>query len=173
MDLPALAGTPDGGRDVGDCFLSEVVWRRESWADIEPDIVSLLPQHHKELALYQDDIALEPDFSFYTTMDEAGRTCVVAGRQDGRLVGYAIYFTRNHPHYKSVKWAVSDVFWLHPDYRRFGHGRAMFDKVEEELKKMGVAVLHTTFKTDHPAAGSLLAAMGHTLVEQGYSKKIG
>jgi GNAT superfamily N-acetyltransferase len=152
--------------------VSEVVWRRERYPEIIDDIKVLLPMHHKELALYQDDVPLEPDYTVYARLDASNAMCIVAGRLDGALVGYAIYVVKRHPHYTSKKWAASDIFWLAPEYRRFGAGKAMFEKVEEELKGMGVAVMHTTYKTEHPAAGYLLTSLGHAHIENGHSKKI-
>lgn len=152
--------------------MTEVVFRRERYPEIIEDIKALLPLHWKELALYQDNVPLEPDYTVYARLDASNAMCIIAGRVDGKLVGYAIYVVKRHPHYTTKRWALSDIFWLAPEYRRYGSGRAMFEKVEEELKVMGVDVCHTTFKVDHPAAGMLLATMGHAHVEQGYSKKL-
>lgn len=139
-------------------------------ADAEP----LLPKHWQELALYQDDIPLQPDLAFYKRAAFAGMCHVWTVRQksDNALVGYAVYFIKAHHHYAGHKWAISDIFWLHPDYRRGGYGKELFATVERDLKELGVAVMHSTLKTEHPAAAFVLEALGHKKVEVGYSKKL-
>lgn len=153
--------------------MNDLFFRRENYAEIITDIKRLLPSHWQELALYKDDIPLDPDFELYSRAAAAGHAVIVAARAaTGELRGYAIYFTKKHHHYQNHQWAVSDIFWLHPDDRNIGNGRALFGCVEEELKKAGVDVIHTTLKVSHPAAKFLLESMGHTLVEYGLSKKL-
>lgn len=153
--------------------MNDLFFARESYDQIIADIKRLLPSHWQELALYKDDIPLDPDFDLYRKADAAGLCVIVAARTaDGELRGYALYFIKAHHHYQGHKWAVSDIFWLHPDDRNIGNGRLLFDTVEKELRAAGIDVMHTTLKVSHPAAKFLLESMGHTLVEYGLSKKI-
>jgi GNAT superfamily N-acetyltransferase len=147
---------------------------REHYSEYINDIKVLLPQHWKELALYQDDIPLAPDYDFYKRADFAGMLAFFAIRhvESHDLVGYAVYFIKAHHHYLGQRWAISDIFWLHPDLRNGGVGKWMFAYVENELKKLGAVVMHTTLKKEHPAAAYVLEALGHTQVELGYSKKL-
>jgi len=152
---------------------SEVHLLRESYGEIISDIQRLLPEHWKELALYREDIPLDPDFSLYARADQIGMCAIFGLRTNNHdLVGYAIYFVRPHHHYKAHKWAISDIYWLHPDYRTLGIGKRMFAEVEEHLRRMGVSVMHTTLKSEHPEASFVLQALGHHQVEIGYSKKL-
>lgn len=153
--------------------MTEVVFQRVKFRDVIEEAKPLLVEHHKELALYQDDIPLAPDYEFFARADDAGAAVVITGRTgDGKLVGYALYFVKEHHHYLGHRWGVSDLFWLAPELRHYGNGRAMFEKIETELKAAGVAVCHTTLKVSNPAAKFLLESMGHTLVEFGLSKRL-
>lgn len=154
---------------------AEIEIKRERYADFIDDVKALLPSHWKELALYQDDIPLAPDYDFYRRADFSGMLVFMAMRtkQERLLVGYAVYFIKAHHHYIGHRWAVSDIFWLHPDYRNLGFGRALFEAVEVQLKELGVDVVHCTLKTAQPAAGFVLEKLGFSKVEVGYSKLIG
>ncbi|HKS73541.1 MAG TPA: GNAT family N-acetyltransferase [Terriglobales bacterium] len=153
--------------------MSEYTFQTERYRDVAEELKVLLPLHWKELALYQDDISLDPDYDFYSRLDEIGGMAMFTVRKDGELRGYAVYFVRPHPHYKSAKWAVADIFWLHPEDRRGNIGHKLFGTVERGLAEIGVNVMHTTTKVHSPAAGFLLESMGHAMVEKGYSKRIG
>lgn len=154
--------------------MSDLYFQRENYGQIVHDIKALIPSHHQELALYQDSIPLDPDYLFFKRADDAGLCVIISARtrNEDILRGYAIYFIKNHHHYSMHKWGTSDLFWLHPDERNVGNGRALFEEVERALRQMGVTVMHTTLKTSHPAAKYLLESMGHTLVEFGLSKRL-
>ena len=151
---------------------SDLIVRRERYAEIIDDIKALLPSHWQELALYQDDVPLDPDFEMYRRVDDAGMLAIFAVRDERELVGYAIYFVKPHHHYMGHKWAVSDIYWMDPRYRRLGHGRKMFQGVEDGLRAMGVDVMHTTLKAEHPEPAFVLETLGHARIEFGYSKRL-
>lgn len=148
------------------------VYARETYDEAVRDIAPLLREHHLELALYQEDVPLDPDFSFYEAADKAGLTRIYTARIGGRMVGYAIYVVRLHPHYRTHRWAICDIVFVHPDHRNLGVGNGLYDFIETDLRKGGPIVLHTTSKSGHPELGALLAMRGHALVELGYSKRL-
>jgi GNAT superfamily N-acetyltransferase len=146
----------------------------ESYDQIIGDIKALLPSHWREIALYQDDIPLEPDYEMYKKIYDAGMLVIYAVRkfETGTLIGYALYFVRPHMHYSKHRWAVSDIFWLDPKYRNVGLGMFLFAFIERDMKEHGVAVMHTTLKTAHPEASFVLENLGHQKIELGYSKRL-
>ena len=148
------------------------IYTREAYEEVIDDIVTLLPEHHAELALYQDAIPLEPDLEFYRAASAANILRIYTARLGQDLIGYAIYLTRFHPHYKSHRWAVCDIVWIAPEHRNVGVGQGLYDFLERDLRKDGPVVIHTTAKAGHPELGFLLGMRGHALVEMGYSKRI-
>ena len=148
-------------------------FKRETYQTLAEDIKTLMTRHHRELALHQDSIPLNPDWEFYERLDNLGFLIPISARNEaGVLRGYAVYLMKEHPHYKTNSWAISDMFWLDPEERNIGNGRLLFETVENELKRLGVSVMHTTLKSSHPAAKYLLESMGHELVEYGLSKRL-
>lgn len=153
--------------------MTDLTLSRVRYRDVIDEAKPLLAEHHKELALYQDDIPLNPDYELFGRADDAGMAITIIARDAaGKLVGYAYYFLKKHQHYLEHAWAVSDLFWLAPEHRRLGNGKALFKFIETELTAAGADVMHTTLKVSNPAAKYLLETMGHQTVEFGLSKKL-
>lgn len=174
-------------------MIGDVVFRREALSEGLEEAKPLLARHWRELALNQDRFPLDPDYFAYLKRERAGGVRAYSVRTPGgALVGYAIYFVQRHLHYRTVKYAISDVFWLSPTLRtrrsRFVRmlrrirywllpgaiqqtiGARFFSFIESELKREGVHVMHTTYKVEHPAAGRVLSLLGHRRIEAGHSK---
>lgn len=149
-----------------------ITFARETYAQMIEDVKPMLAEHWRELALYQDDIPLDPDYEFYERAEAIGLIRAYTARKVGALIGYAVYLVRFHPHYRGHRWASADIVWMHPDYRRFGAGNALFDFIESDLTAEGPCVIHTTTKVAHPELSMLLLARGHEHVENGYSKRL-
>lgn len=152
---------------------SFITFQSERFDDVVEEVTPHLLKHWEELAQNKEAIPLEPDYEAYSNLEKSGRLLVCTCRDNGRIVGYACYFVLpRHPHY-NAPWAIADIFWLAPEYRRLNIGTGLFGEVEQALRERGVLVMHTTFKVEHPAAGFLLYKLGHTLIEHGYAKFLG
>ena len=145
----------------------------EKFSDVLPELRELIPLHWAEIAVHKD-IPLDPDFDLYGKLAELGVFRLYTARTDnGKLIGYAGFFVRaGHMHYKGHTWAASDVIWLHPDYRQEGIGTALAGFWDEQLKLLGVHVVHVTAKVEHPALAYMLRGVGYKVVEAGYDKRL-
>ena len=74
----------------------------------------------------------------------------ITARDEGKLVGYSIFFITNHLHYKSTVYANNDLLYLHPDYRKGSLGIKFIKASEIYLKNRGVAKIlwHIKFNKD-------------------------
>ena len=143
----------------------------EPYAAVVEDIKPLLSAHHQELALYQDEIPLAPDFTQYERACSSGLMRIYTAREDGRLIGYAIFvITPRHSHY-AHRWAVNDIFWIDPEYRNFGNGNGLCDFLEEDMRRDGPVVIHIETKISAPALAVLLGMRGYSLVGPSFSKR--
>ncbi len=147
-----------------------LAYEEETFSTCIADARPLLEFHWRELARNRDRIPLDPRYESYITAEEKNQLCIGTVRDDGALVGYACYVVECNLHYGGYAWAVSDIFWLHPDYRGKGFGDRLFRFIEDRLRRRGVAVMHTTYKIEHPAAGRTLERLGHKPIEIGCSK---
>lgn len=119
-------------------------------ADIENvfnETIELLKLHWQEVAIYKDRRPLDPDYDFYRKMSKAKQFVGVWARSEGKVIGYAGYFLREHPHYKTWKMAVSDIYFVAPEYRTPFVAIGLFRKAEEYLRTLGVrSVVNETKK---------------------------
>jgi hypothetical protein len=77
--------------------------------------------HWREITHYAD-IPLDPDIDTYNTMEVIGALRCFTAREQGRLVGYAVFFIRHNLHYRSSLQAMQDVLFVLPEHRgRVGH----------------------------------------------------
>lgn len=91
---------------------------RERLTDCLDDIKPLLASHWREVALYQEQVPLAPDFEQYLKLDAAGAVVTVTARDNGILIGYSVFFLRIHLHYSSCLVASNDVLFLDARYRK-------------------------------------------------------
>lgn len=136
------------------------------------EIRPIFDEHHAELALYQGDIALDPDYEIYKALEARNSLAIYTVRLKGELVGYAVYFIRPHHHYRTAKWAMSDVILVRKAHRNYGLGGGLFNFLERDLKASGADVIHTMTKTAHPELARLLESRGHAQAEVSYSKRL-
>lgn len=145
---------------------------RERYGEVIDDIKPLLAEHHRELALYQDDIPLDPDFDLYEQLDRSGVLRVYTARDNGRLIGYAIFVVRErHGHY-AHRWAVNDILFIVPERRTLGVGSGLFDFFEADLREGGPVVVHIETKAEHPELAFLLQSRGYGMVGPSFGKRL-
>lgn len=149
-----------------------IAFQRETWAQFRSDAEKLFPLHWRELALDQDVIKIDVDHEAYLKLDELGRLYVCTAREDGRLIGYSIFFLMHHFHYKSAGlMAMADMYYVLPGYRRGGIGARLFIAAEKGLRELGVIRMHTSSKVaqDHT---ELFERLGWKLTDYTYSKLV-
>ncbi len=148
-----------------------VTYAVEPFALFYAEARDLLYAHYLEVAVNQD-IPLDPDTDFYHSAEKLGLLATYTARDDGKIVGYSLYFFRpRHPHYR-VGWATNDIIYVTPECRRQGVANDLLEFAEAGLKKLGAAVVHTDAKTEHPELGRLLKSRKYRHTEDGYTKRL-
>jgi GNAT superfamily N-acetyltransferase len=155
---------------------AQAVVCKESYAQLAPDIRGLLPDHWRELALFQDEIPLAPDWGAYERGMAVGLVHAWAVRDwpGGDLIGYAIFqLLRRHAHYDHA-WAVNDILWVRPDRRNLGIGNALCDAFERGLAELvgGPVVIHIDTKAHAPELAALLESRGYGIVGASLARRI-
>lgn len=167
--------------------------QRETYDSVIGEIKPLLERHWQEVARNKELIPLDPRYEAYRHADISGSLRIYTVRAEGILIGYAVYFIHTHFHYQQNLWALSDIYWVDPYFRRsrniplwalyvpvirwFFRGRnrprvgeMLFKFAEKCLTNDGVTVMHTTSKCANPAAKYVLEKLGHSLIEFGHAK---
>ena len=135
------------------------------------EALPLFKRHYEEIAKYKD-IPLEVDLETYARIEAAGGLRCYSARDAGRLVGYVIFFVKNHPHYASTLFASQDVLYLDPDYRKGMTGLRLIRFADRQLEAEGVQVVTQHVKT-YADFGPLLERLGYEKVETVYMRRLG
>lgn len=151
--------------------MSGTVFAVERWRDVRPEMLPLLQRHWREVALNHAAVPLDIDEERYADLDEAGALHILTARRDGALIGYHVAIISGHLHYKSTLHGITDVYWIAPECRHGVTGMRMFQRVEAELKALGVRKLFTATKL-HMDQGPLFERLGYHPVERLYAKII-
>lgn len=152
-----------------------ITYQTEPFLSVIAEAEPLIRAHWEEIARNKDTIPLNIDRIAYAKMDQRGQLLICTARDNGQIIGYAVYFIlpHGHVHYRGTPWAESDIFWLAPDCRGHRIGLELFQFTEKMLAERGVRVMHTRSKDEHPAAARLLEGLGHVRIESVYAKVLG
>lgn len=145
-------------------------YAREALADVRAEIAPLLEAHWREIAHYQD-ILLDPDWEFYAAIEELGRLRIFTARDDGRLVGYGVFFVSPNRHYRASIQAAQDILFVHPDYRGRTCGARLIKFCDEQCRAENIQVIYHHIKAAHDF-GPLLIHCGYELVDLIYAKRL-
>ena len=149
--------------------MTDVAFQVERVTDILDEVKPLLEMHWREIALYQDQFPLNPDYEKYKSLDAAGVVHIVTARIGGELIGYYISFIMPHMHYRDCIVAMNDILFLKKEYRQGRTGMKLIAFAEQDLKRTGVKRIMMHVKTTHDF-GQLLERMGFTNTERTFEK---
>ena len=152
--------------------VSNITYQVELLADCLDEMKPLLENHWEEIALNKDKIKLNPDYDKYLEIEKLGMVHVVTARDSLRMIGYFISIVSPHMHYSDHIYAVNDILFISPEYRRGEVAAGMFTFAEDALKNEGVSVITFSMKTDYPF-DELAVYLGYRKVEYVYSKFVG
>lgn len=136
------------------------------------ELKPLFPVHWAELALDQDKVPLDPEYSIYLERDRRGEVLFVTAREDAAIVGYYVGFVAPGLHYRTCLTLIGDIWYVTPGARGAALGASLFKEVQRLAKARGVARMFTGTKL-HKDAGFLLEQLGHSEVERYYSLWLG
>jgi GNAT superfamily N-acetyltransferase len=141
----------------------------EDWLEALPELRMLFNEHWEEIALDQDSIKLEPDYTTYANLAVSDALHLVTARADGLIVGYHLSIIKPHLHYKSSLTCFTDVFFLKKDYRKGVIGYKLIKFFRDSVKEKGVQKVYMGTKL-HLDLGPLLERLGFTPIERIYSQ---
>lgn len=143
----------------------------ESWTLISGEIEEVAASHWEDLALDKLHFERDLDHEQYLVLEKMGRLHVVAARDGGKLVGYAVWFVMpHHLHYMSSgKVALADMYFILRGYRKGGLGVRLFNESERGLKELGVIRAHASCKV-HEDHTKMFGLMGWAHTDNTFSK---
>ena len=148
-----------------------ITYQVEDWHQCLPEMEAMWPLHWEEVAGDKDVIKLEPHYKMYDDIYRSGQMHVVTARCDGKLIGYHVSIVRPHLHYKSSLSSYTDLYFIHPDYRKGMTGVNLFRFTEKSLKQRGVQKMFTGTKLSLDM-GRIFERLGWRETERLYTKVI-
>lgn len=148
-----------------------LVFRVERYEDIETELVAIYPEHYEELAVNKHRKRLNPDYETYHAMARMGVLHIPTARDavTGELVGYFIFIIRQNVHYKDIRTAYNDIFFLRKAYRRGHNGLRFVRFVLDSMKARGVDEVYCGTKL-HNDFGPIFERFGFAPIERIYTK---
>lgn len=139
--------------------------------ELAEEVKPLLRQHWEEIANHKEHIPLDVDFDTYYRLQTDKKLIVLTVRDAGLLVGYAAFFLLYTCHYKSSLFALNDVIWLHPDYRKGSAGLRLIAACENVIARTEAKKISWHVK---PVNGmrAILEARGYVLEELSLGKAL-
>jgi hypothetical protein len=127
------------------------------------DLPPLFERHYQEIARDKDVIPLAPDWDSYYAMDLQGTLHILTARWRGKLVGYIFNIVGWHQHYVTTRYAHTEMFWLHRDFRKGWLPVRFLSENLAGLKAREVKITTICFKLHFQDArvGKLLQRLGY------------
>ena len=144
---------------------------RERAQDVMAEMRPLLEAHGAEVGPF--DLPLDIDFDRYVQADEADILRIYTARVNDVLVGYAIYFLLFGTHFKSVRSAFEDGFYITPAARASGLWMQLLIFAERALKADGAKLISQHQKVQYPQFAIGLAALGYEHIDNVWGKRLG
>jgi hypothetical protein len=127
----------------------------EPFHEIAADVCERIPAHFAENKHYGKP---NLDWDYYLQSSYAGQCKAVTIRDDGKLVGYTIFFITNDPDRKHVLQATNSGIFVDDDYR----GKAsiqLLKKADAYMKDLGAQEINYLIKDDR--IGKLLSRQAY------------
>lgn len=137
--------------------------------DFIEEIKPIVEKHSAEIDRYLDKIELSPAYDKYIELYQNGLLHCYTVRDDGILIGYYVSIILPHMHYSKDLYAINEILYVDPDYRKSEVAGEMFSRVESIYRDKGVSVMLFNMKTDHKFSG-LADSLGFDEAEVVYSK---
>lgn len=148
-----------------------ITYQREEWHACLEEMEALWPLHWEEVAGDKDVIKLEPNYAMYDSLVSTGQLHLITARADGKLIGYHVSIVRPHLHYVNSLSAFTDMYFIHPDFRKGMVGVNIFRAAEKSLKQRGVQKMFTGTKLSLDM-GRIFERLGWKETERLYTKVI-
>ena len=149
---------------------TEVTFALESISTALADgLEDMLIEHWQEVEQQQDVMPLAVNWPLYLMLERTGVYKAVAARLGAKLVGYAAYFVQPPLHHMQKTWAVNDVLYLDPAYRRGRTGDRLIEAAEGFMRELGAKLItQEDRRLPNSTAAKVSATLGDLLVRRGY-----
>lgn len=134
---------------------------------IKDEAKGLLGPYAKEVGLSFD---LKPNWEMYEALDDAGGLIVIAARDAGVLIGFAVFAVFPNINCKGELAAHCNSLYLHPNYRG-GVGKQLIQLGDTVARNKGVDCVMITSQAYRPI-DAMLEHMGYEKGETVFFRRV-
>jgi len=145
-----------------------IEYKDDDWLENLDALKEIIKDHYEELSVTKT-YPLDPDWDAYKQILDVARLKFVTCKEDGKLIGYIIYFVMPHLHYKTCLTAFEDIYFLKKEYRKGRVGIRMFQFAEKLLKEQGINRIIYNTKV-HSDNSSLFEYLGYSFMDKVFTK---
>lgn len=149
-----------------------IKYDRQHLKEVKEEIAPMLDAHYEEVAMYQDHIELNPQWEMYENLELMDRLFIFTMRDEGKLIGYSVFFLNPHMHYADHEFAMNDIVYIDPDRRGTEETVNFFKWCEKHMRDCGTSVISYHMKVYKPFQ-TLMTILGYDHAEHMYTKYIG
>lgn len=148
-----------------------LIFGRELWWAIRPEIMPLWKLHNAEIASPGDQGLFDPDWQKFDDTARADKDHWITARRGGELVGYVFAIVDTHMHRRGTLSAFYDLYWLKPSCRRGLAGYRLLAEAERTLWERGVRKQYLGTKAWKDMS-RIFERMGWTETERLFTKSL-
>lgn len=144
-----------------------IAYNVESFSKVYEESKLMQLDNNEEICLF--DLPLDVDMELFKLCELEGSLRTFTVRDEGELVGYAVFFLFEHPHHKTSLQAKQDVIFIRRDKR--GRGITFIKYCDDELKKDGVEFVQHCIPTSNDWS-PVLKRLGYRKLEEVYTRRL-
>lgn len=147
-----------------------LTYQEESWFTLIKEGLDMFQQHWEELDSHVNP-KLDIDFDGYADLALNNKLHIITIRDNSKLVGYSVNVIQPTLHFRKVKWAFADFFFILPEYRKGFAGVKLFKEVERTLKNKNVSRIFMGTRLDLNLE-RIFNRLGYTEFQRTYIKDL-
>jgi hypothetical protein len=137
------------------------------FSEVYEEILPMLKEHKEEIDLF--GLPLDVNIEVYKACEKLGCSKSYAARENGVIIGYALYFVSYHNHHRTSLHAKLDVIFI--DKKKRGFGLNFMKYCEKELQSYKVDFIHQSVPKINDWS-HLVLKMGYKELETTYTKEL-
>lgn len=132
---------------------------------------ALTQQHYAEVPFGKGQHQLNIDWDSMRILEDKGCLLGLAAFDESNLVGYIVIIVTPMLHHAGKYMAITDSFFVHPEYRGKGIFDALLCKAAEECEQVGIVALRVSVNQNFPLEPEMLNKLGYALAETIYQQE--
>jgi hypothetical protein len=149
-----------------------ITYTEELFEDGIDEVLHFFERHRDEASNFKE-LELDVDIDRVAAMQNDGSILCFAMRDNGKVVGYCMDLLSKSFHYKDCLLAITDVYYIVPEYRLYSLEFFRFiESVEKELGVYARLMGYSMAFEGHERVGAFFKRLGYSDMEKILLKRL-